>query len=207
MISSLTRKNNTQYVNQICAVAFFICIFVVLALPAFATDRYFGLAGGAWLPGKTSSFDVNFYPVKVDYKSGWSAGGTFGVAFDSGMRLDNEIVYRQSSARSSSDDQWALGWLINIWWDARNSSPLTPYFGGGFGYCRGSIASPGPIEGSGTGVAYQAGGGVDVRLQRGFSLDLGYRYFGIADLASNNNVGDGFDLAGSSIMAGLRMRF
>jgi opacity protein-like surface antigen len=168
-------------------------------------ERYFAIGAGAWLPGKTSSLDTNFSPVDVSYKTGWGLGAAVGVAADNGLRLENELVYREAVAKGASDSQWSLGWLINVWWDAKNSSPFTPYFGGGFGYGRGTIASPGPFDNSGSGIAYQAGGGIDYRLSSGLSLDLGYRYFGIGSLSGNDN--SSFDLAGSSLMAGVRMRF
>jgi len=178
------------------------------ALPVspFAAERYFAVTPGVWLPGKTIG--------AVKYDAGWSLGGAAGVSFENGLRLENELVYRQAEAKGVKDDQWVLGWLVNLWWDGKNSSSVTPYFGGGFGYGRGKVAmgevaTAGvvvPVDRVGTGVAYQAGGGFDIRLDRGLSLDLGYRYFGISDGSRGDGVG-GFDLAGSSVTAGLHAKF
>jgi opacity protein-like surface antigen len=180
------------------------CI-ILFAMPALAAEKYFALSAGTWLPAKTSTIDYNFRQIDTTYDAGWGIGGAFGVAIDNGLRLENELVYRQAKAKPANDT-WTLGWLVNIWWDARNSSPVTPYFGGGFGFGRGHVASPGPVDNSGSGIAYQAGGGIDVRLDRRLSLDIGYRYYGLADLSSNRGVGS-VDLTGSSIMAGIRYKF
>jgi len=179
---------------------------ILFATHSFAAERYWSLTAGTWHPEQTSSADFNFQEIGVSYDPGWSIGATIGTAFDKGFRLENELVYRQAAAKGSSDDMWALGWLVNIWWDGRNSSRYTPYFGGGFGFGRGHTGSPGPVDNSGYGIAYQAGGGVDVRFDPRLSLDIGYRYFGIADTYSGNGVGS-FNPAGSSVSAGLRWRF
>lgn len=184
---------------------FLIATLVVLTTTqAFAAERYFSLATGAWFPGHTNTVNNSLQPFNISYNTGWSIGGAVGVAMDNGLRLENELVYRQASARGTGDDQWALGWMVNAWWDARNSTKITPYFGGGFGFGRGHASSPGPVDNDITGVAYQAGGGVDIRLDRSLSVDLGYRYFGISDMG---NHGSGSDLSGSSVMAGMRLKF
>jgi opacity protein-like surface antigen len=144
--------------------------------------------------------------ILIEYNTGWALGGAFGASLDSGLRLENELIYRQASPRTAGGDLWTLAWMINVWWDARNSSPFTPYFGGGFGLGRGHVASPGPIDNSGSGAVYQVGGGLDYKFDRHLSLDVGYRYFGIADTSSSGGVGS-VDLAGSSVLAGLRWRF
>lgn len=179
-------------------------LVALTAVPTFAAERYFLLATGVWFPHKSNTVNNSFQPVNVSYNTGWGIGGAVGIALDNGLHLENELVYRQASARGTSDDQWALGWLVNAWWHARNSTRITPYFGGGFGFGRGHASSPGPMDNNITGVAYQAGGGVDIRLDRRLSLDLGYRYFGITDTGSHES---GFDLAGSSVMAGFRLLF
>lgn len=174
--------------------------------PVFAAERYFSLAAGSWLPGHTSTVDYNFRPVDVSYDAGWSIDSTIGIALDNGLRLENELVYRQAAPKTSADDMWALGWLVNIWWDGRNSSPFTPYLGGGFGFGRGHVSSPGPVINSGSGIAYQAGGGMDYKIDHRLSLDVGYRYFGISDTSSNGGIVT-VDLEGSSFLAGIRYKY
>lgn len=185
----------------------FTALTVLFTLPSFAAEpsAYFSISGGVCLPAKTTTLDNNFLPVDISYRDGWSVSGAVGLASAKGLRLENEIVYRQAPGKGTADSQWSLGWLINIWIDMHNSSPLTPYIGGGFGYGRGHQADLGVINGDGNGLAYQAGGGVNVRLSQRLSLDLGYRYFGISDLY--NKGAGGFDISGSSVTAGLRKTF
>lgn len=107
--------------------------------------------------------------------SGWGVAGTIGMALDNGFRLENELVYRTAAARGSAESLWALGWLVNIWYDIRNKSSITPYLGGGFGIGLGCVALPGPVDNYGQGVAYQAGGGLDFRIDHKMSFDVGFR--------------------------------
>lgn len=173
------------------------------ALPSFGADQYFAVNAGAWLPHSTSTPDINLQPITTLYSPGWSLGTTLGVALDNGLRIENELIYRQAEARSSDQDQWNLGILVNVWWDGRNSTPITPYFGGGFGFARSHVASPGIIANTGGGIAYQAGGGI-IFSQNVFDLDFGFRYFGVKDTTSNiGNV----DVEGSSWTIGVRKKF
>jgi len=178
-----------------------ICFsFHTHAVNVLAAERYFSASTGIFSPGSTRTFDANSQPLTTNYSTGWAVNGAIGVGLDNGLRLENELAYK-----TASSDAWALGWLINIWWDAKNSTPFTPYIGGGFGFGRGHAASPGIVDNDITGFAYQAGGGVAWKLQPQLSLDLGYRYFGIAD-ASSSSIGVK-DLAGSSLMISVRVGF
>lgn len=185
-----------------------ITIFAAVLLmtaPALAAERYFSLFGGVYAPAGTAATDKTFKAVDVDYNAGWGVGATVGAAWDNGLRLENELSYKQADSRNASDQAWALGWLLNGWFDLRNSSPWTPYLGGGLGLGRGHAASPGYVDHTSTGLAYQAGCGVALKLARGLDLDLGYRYFGISD-TSDEGIGSG-DLSGSSFQAGVRLKF
>jgi opacity protein-like surface antigen len=167
---------------------------------------YYSLSAGVWLPAHTSSVDASLKPTETHYNAGIGIGGAIGIDLGQIFRLENELSYRYSDAKSSGGNNWALAWMLNGWIETRNYSPVTPYFGGGFGLGRGHISTNGPSDGDVTGVAYQVGGGLDIRLDRRLSLDIGYRYFGISDTSDNNGTGSN-DLAGSSVLAGLRVRF
>jgi len=176
--------------------------------PAAAAGRYWSLNSGVWLPHQTSSYDNAGQPVTTDYSAGWLFSGGRGVAFDSGLRLECDLGWRQADGKSAgSDGTWAFTSLVNAWWDVRNSSGVTPYFGGGFGYARSHVSSPGFVDETGDGFAYQVGTGVAVKLDRSLALDIGYRYFGISDSTSGSHgVGDD-GIVGSVISTGLRFGF
>lgn len=182
---------------------FLVVSLSLTALPSLGADQYFSVSTGAWLPHSTSTPDINLQPITTSYSTGWSLGTTLGVALDNGLRFENELVYRQAEAKRSSEDQWNLGLLVNIWWEGKNATPIAPYFGGGIGFARSHVASPGIIDNTGGGVAYQAGGGF-ILSRNDFDLDLGYRYFAIKDTTSN--IGS-VDLVGSSWTVGVRKKF
>jgi len=185
-----------------------LALGLLLAARPACAGKYLSLAAGGWLPERTSGLNFGQGRTDVSYDTGWGVSGAFGGAFDSGLRLETELDYRQADARGASDNSWAAAWLLNLWWGMRNDSPLTPYLGGGAGLGRGHQASPGTVYFLGTGVAYQAGGGVDVRLNEALSLDVGYRYFGVIGIGDLSNYSLGtFDLSGSSVMAGVRFHF
>jgi len=181
-------------------------VLIFITTPALAMEKYFSLSSGIFLPDKTRSVDADFNPLQSSYDAGWGVAGTIGMALDNGFRLENELVYRQAAARGLDEDLWALGWLVNIWFDIRNKSSITPYLGGGFGVGLGRVASPGPVDNYGQGIAYQAGGGLDFRIDTKMSFDLGYRYFGISDISTNSDLG-GFDPAGSAFTGSLKVRY
>jgi ABC-type multidrug transport system fused ATPase/permease subunit len=89
-----------------------------------------------------------------------------------------------------------LAMMFNCFFDLHNSSPVTPYLGGGIGFAAlyldntfGTIVN-GPFAGAGATLywedddavfAYQVGAGLEIALNRQLSLDVGYRYFGTDD--------------------------
>ena len=181
-----------------------VLLLSLLAAPAVAAERYVAIYGGTYVASTTTALGDSFQPVRVSYDAGYAVSGTVGVALDNGLRFENELTWRQASPRNGSDDMWAIGWLVNGWYDLRNSSAWTPYIGGGFGLGRAHVSSPGHVDHTGSGIAYQAGGGTLVKLQQNMSLDLGYRYFGVSDTSSGLS---NADLVGSTFLAGVRFSF
>lgn len=183
-----------------------LLLIVLSDLPASAGDRYFSLEAGTWAPHRTSTVDSSFHPIEVDYSTGWGLGSTLGASLDNGLRLEWELIYHQADAKRNNGNMWNIASLMNFWWDGRNSTRFTPYFGGGFGAGHARIASPGPIDESGYGIAYQAGGGLEVRIDKTLSADLGYRYFGIADTSNSKGIGS-ISHEGAVFQTGLRVKF
>ena len=183
-----------------------LVLVILTSMPATASERYFALEAGVWLPHKTDTFNNSFNSTSVDYSPGWVLGGIYGISFSNGLSPEYELCWRQADAKRTGDGMWSVSSMFNLWWDIQNDSDITPYFGGGFGVAHAHTSSPGPVDNSGYGICYQAGGGVDIKLDRKLSLDVGYRYFGLSDTSSNHGVGS-VDLSGSSITTGLRIRF
>lgn len=173
--------------------------------PGIESRLYYSLSAGSWMPTHITSVDASLIPTDTHYDNGIGFGGAIGIDLGSIFRIENELSYKYASGRNGGNLN-ALAWMLNAWIQPRNDAPVTPYFGGGFGLGRGHVSTIGPSDGVITGIAYQVGGGLDIRLDRRLSLDIGYRYFGISD-ASNNNAAANNELAGSSVMGGLRVRF
>jgi opacity protein-like surface antigen len=173
---------------------------VLAAAPAYATDRYYAVSAGAYMPRATP---------EAAYDTGLRVGAEAGAAFVNGLRLESQVVYHQASAKAPADGRlWNAGLLINAWGDIRNKTPFTPYAGGGFGFGRGKVSSSGPvpIDNSGYGIAWQLGAGVDCKIAAQWSVDLGWRYYKIWDVSSSGGNGS-FNPAGSSLQGGVKMWF
>lgn len=173
--------------------------------PATESMLYYSLSAGSWIPTHITSVDGSLVPTDTHYDNGIGFGGAVGIDLGNIFRLENELSYRSASGKYGGNMD-AFAWMLNAWIEPRSNAPVTPYFGGGFGLGRGHVSTIGPSDGVITGVAYQVGGGLDIRLDRQLSLDIGYRYFGISD-AGNTNAAANNELAGSTVMGGLRIRF
>lgn len=143
---------------------------------------------------------------RVRFDPSINIGGTGGFDFGV-VRLEGELSYKHGeissvtsqNAATGATSQFvstdgslgALAMMVNAFVDLHNYSPITPYLGGGIGFAAlhltdtfGTNISATPIarglvyaHDDDTVFAYQAGGGLEVALNRRLSLDLGYRYF------------------------------
>jgi opacity protein-like surface antigen len=139
----------------------------------------------------------------------FTTGGALGFAIDrpSGLlRVEVEGRYRSPIETSYVDndipttvrgtDLWST--LANVWRDVYLTERLGVYAGGGLGVggARSNVTTTddnGDTETTSsplTSLAWQAGGGVTYLLSERVTLDLGYRYFALAD-TKNSAVVDG----------------
>jgi len=139
----------------------------------------------------------------------FTAGGALGVAIDrpSGLlRAEVEGRYRSPIQNSYVDngvpttvrgtDLWST--LANLWRDVYLTERLGVYAGGGLGLggARSNVTTT--TAGGGTEtfsqplttLAWQAGGGVTWLLSERVTLDLGYRFFALADVKDTFVVDD-----------------
>jgi opacity protein-like surface antigen len=182
-----------------------LVIFSIPSLGAAATGRpgpYFSaFLGGSFARDVTvSGFDYfNGIPFsdEVSYDSGIYTGGTGGYDFGF-MRLEGELAYRyndidtitfSNGSRFNSDEGYigVFATMFNVFFDLHNSSPVTPYLGGGIGFASLYLSDTYGFGPNGYGQLYadsddtvfasQVGAGVDIALNNRYSLDIGYRYF------------------------------
>ncbi|MBC7963450.1 MAG: porin family protein [Steroidobacteraceae bacterium] len=151
---------------------------------------------------------------KVEFEPGINIGGTGG--FDFGyLRLEGEMSFKYSEIESITDQNanfrfrnpdgnlGVAAFMTNAFFDLHNESRVTPYLGGGIGFASLHLSDTRATDAAGRVLlydedndavfAYQAGAGVEVAINRMFSLDFGYRYFA-TDTANFDN---GFDQATS----------
>jgi len=195
---------------------FFIAIFTLLifSIPSLSSaaggrpGAYFSaFLGGSFASDTTASgfdfFTGNSFSDEVTFDPGLYTGGTGGYDFGF-MRLEGELSYRYNNIdtvnfsngdRFNADDDSYIGvfaTMFNVFFDLHNSSPVTPYVGGGIGFASVYLNDTFGVGSQGFGQLYaesddtvfasQIGAGVDIALNNRYSLDIGYRYF-ITDTA------------------------
>ena len=188
---------------------------------------------GISVPRATNVSGYDYYTPtafdeKVEFDPGINIGGT--VGFDYGfVRLEGELSYKHGeiatitdqagsySYRSVDGTLGAAAMLFNAFFDLHNSSPVTPYLGGGVGFATLHLSDtyvsgdPFPVyqEDDDSVLAYQAGAGLEIALNRNFSLDLGYRYFGTtkARFDSSRDISADLKFRSHNTAIGFRVKF
>ena len=171
------------------------------AAPAVADEQnginnglYLELQGGAsfWDHANVSvsSSDVLLADRsgKVDFDTGWTAGGAIGFRAFDWVRVEANGSFRRADLDSVkvgglhlSGQGWAgsAAFLGNVYLDLPVPFPIKPYIGGGAGVAIFSADTNGnnlSIDDDDTKFAWNAMGGVFWPVFRHLELDLGYRY-------------------------------
>lgn len=181
-----------------------IAILSTLAVPAIspAASAYPGgyMSGflGINLNSDTNAAGTDFFlnedfDDRVEFDPGISVGGTAGYDFGT-VRLEGELSYKHAEIGSVTSQSGfpfrnvnggigAGAMMFNGFFDLHNNSRITPYLGGGIGFASLHLSDTTtlgePLYGAAddTVFAYQLGTGVEIDLNRFYSLDIGYRYF------------------------------
>lgn len=161
-----------------------------LCLPAYGETYVRGMAG--------TGFDWNYEHNTITYgaRNGYVVTGAIGTeigeAEDFSLALELETTYLRAPIDDLEVDADlnTLGILANglVRYDPGGKARLRPYVGGGIGLAVNSYQEEGRDRNSVSdpGLAWQAIGGVNIKLSRFVSFDVQYRYMG-QDLLS---VGD-----------------
>ncbi len=220
-----------RYITFVAALATLMIPAICAAIP-LVPSPYVSVFAGVSSPESTTVTTNDFnnnttFNDRVEFDTGVYAGGTAGLDFGL-LRLEGELSYRSSDIKSITDqsdgfqfqnvdgDLGALAFMVNAFVDLHNPSPITPYFGGGAGVAVldlsdtfGGAPTQGLLYpgGSQTVFAYQVGAGLEIALNRFFSLDIGYRYFGTdkAKFESNSLNTTNLKLESHNAMIGLRL--
>lgn len=216
-----------------------LAAIVALVTPALCTATpprpgpYVSGYIGVSVPQNTNVTGYDYYVDKsfnerVEFDPGINIGGTGG--FDYGyFRLEGELSYKHGEIATISDQAGsyryrnadgtlgAFAVMFNAFFDLRNSSPVTPYLGGGIGFAAMHLSDtfvpgePLPVyqEDDDSVFAYQAGAGLEVALNHNLSLDFGYRYFATtkARFGTNRDVDTELKFKSHNAAVGLRVKF
>ena len=177
-------------------------------------------AGGAWPGFADFTYDGDDEISEIGTLAGWTAGVALGTRLTDMARVEIEfshvsqeydVVYEPNGDPNDYGGKIDATYMLgNVWLDFDTGSAFTPYVGAGLG---GALVSLDDVDGwfdsasvwDGFGVAYQVGAGVMFEVSENVSLDLGYRFKGVAGAqidnldAPNTNTSDSCCLAELSL--------
>jgi opacity protein-like surface antigen len=198
---------------------FTICFFLILYASA-------ALAGNVYISGNLGAVFLNDSDLslsdgtkgKAEYDTGFGITGAVGYDFGP-ARLEGEVGYRangydtvgasgQEKANAGGD---VTGWdfMLNGYFDLENTTPFTPYIGGGIGAAvlDSSAINAGGINmssGDDTVFAYQIIAGAAYTFADVWALQLEYRFFGTADPTYNSTDSE---YMSHNVFVGIRFNF
>jgi opacity protein-like surface antigen len=170
---------------------------------ARAGGFYADVHGGATIPwNETARVSSDIAPASVNahtnYDLGWLAGASAGYQWDQGwargFASEFEFTFRQnhinriatSAPITLGGDLHSYAMMLNGYYRFLNSTPFTPYIGGGIGEASialnntrfAGLPNLGPFSGTDAVLAYQGIGGVSFPICPHVSMAAEYRYFG-----------------------------
>lgn len=183
-----------------------IMVLATLAIPTISSAApprqgpYFSGFIGVTMPADADA--TGAFNDRIEFDPGLNIGGTAGMDFGA-VRIEGEISYKDGEIDTITDRSDpnnsiryggvegsidATAFMANLFLDLHNQGPITPYFGGGVGFAAlhqsdtyDRLGNDFYLSDDEVVFAYQAGGGLEIELNRQLSLDLAYRYFRTAE--------------------------
>lgn len=179
---------------------------------------------------RDTDFGVLGTSVSNSYDTGWVGSLAVGTQFNLGgltPRGEIEVGYSQSDVDShdvagvgtfdgsaASGKTSVLYGLVNGYIDFLDG-PIKPYVGAGIGvghvkFDNHGVTGVGTVlDDSGTGFAWQVGGGVSYAFTPQMTADLGYRYFNVenVELTAIDGTDSDVDVRSHQVTIGLRYSF
>ena len=157
---------------------------------AQGTGTYFSVfGGGTYL--QDSEID-NSGGSEFTFDTGWNVGGAIGQNYGN-FRAELELAYREndfdtleipgfgSFPSTAGENIWSLSYMLNLYWDFENQSPITPYVGGGIGGATIEISDDFGFEEDDTVFAYKGAAGIQWNLAPNLDLLVDYSYLRTTD--------------------------
>ncbi len=187
-----------------------------------ATGPYLSVNVGVAIPEDSDITDSELPGMTMDLESdeGLAVGVAVGYSFPCNMRIEGEFAYQENDLDKVSlygidadltGDTSSSSFLVNGYYDFKNTSAFTPFIGGGIGMAKveiNDLNSPGSgdpdVSDDDTVFAYQIGAGVAYTITEQVSLDVKYRYFGTSDPELG---GSDVEYSSHNLYAGIRISF
>lgn len=161
----------------------------MVAVPSAATaDQVVKFFGGVTQPDDISGSYYG-YDAELSTDSGYVVGAAFGATF-SDFDIEAEVSYRTADLDEASflgytydleGDAEVLAFMINGWYNVPISPNFVLYGGGGVGWAQVETTFYYNEFDDGD-LAFQLGVGADFRMDNGYSIGLGYRYFTVPEV-------------------------
>ncbi len=119
-----------------------------------------------------------------EYDSGLALGATGGYDFGK-FRLEGEFGYKDHGVN-------IYNLMVNGYYDFHNSTIFTPYIGAGIGVGLNEVKNV---------FSWQVGPGVDIAINKSFSVDIAYKFNGTTEVVP------GYNDNSHNILAGIRYKF
>jgi len=172
---------------------------IALALPAAAqVGPYIGIGGGIHMP-RSSDLSVGATARTADFDNGFLIGGAFGYKWDSGVRLEAELGFREADVDNFSGTAWTGSqktWstMGNLLYDFNVDADVTPYVGLGAGMSwvgwKKNFQGPTPpnFDGTDSKFTWQGIAGVATSVSEQLKFYLEYRYIRTGNTSFEANV-------------------
>ncbi|MBK8814887.1 MAG: porin family protein [Methylococcaceae bacterium] len=183
-----------------------------------------------------SLFGCNAFSYKEKTDTGFAASVALGYRLTDYFRLEGEGMYQSNDLNhftatrtfggttsnfsgSIKGERERTAFLLNAYYDFKNSTSFTPYLTAGAGgyhlRIKSSRFNPRPSRENDLDFAWQVGAGVNYQLNDRISFDLKYRYFSgtnaeVTIPASNpfsRDITELYDVGDHQVMAGIRVGF
>ncbi|MEQ1545372.1 outer membrane beta-barrel protein [Methyloglobulus sp.] len=197
---------------------------------AFApSDSVDGSLTGCTFSGASPSYCFNLKTHFIqDYDPGFAGSLALGYQVADQFRLEGEVLYQSNdngkehfslsiqpvtrhshgpslpSSAPSKGDRERMAFLLNGYYDFKNSTAFTPYITAGMGGYHLRVKRPYGNAENDLDFAWAAGAGVNYKLDDRISFDLKYRYFGGADADLKGRL---YEVGDHQVMAGIRVGF
>jgi len=194
---------------------------VILAGLLLSVSASTAMAAGPYVSGSGGVCIVHDQDLKrssgatdtAKLKAGYGINASVGYNFDP-IRVEFEFGYKKAdvdsftsagvTSPSLGSDLTIMSYMVDAYYDFKNSTQFTPFVGAGVGVLNGEFKDPG-FKSNDNKVGYQFVVGAAYNVNKNIALDLSYRFQGAAS---------DFDVSGtkvsymsSNVIVGLRYSF